>query len=325
MKKLAVLSRYKENDVFWPEYLQKNGYDILIFNKFAGENLLPNVGRESHTFIHYIINNYDNLPDEILFSQFSPMDHFNNSCCNIYNNPNKYRGILYIDYFLHSYLYDFIGIRPTDYESKIRNRYIDWYKFYNNFFEECNYEFLSKVVAAGCTINGVFRTTKYAILKNNINLYKKAIKLLEYSIDPYEGYCFERIWKFLFTKYGDIDNNKYNIFNNRLFLFGTPSNKTTGRHQQVKNGAYGHIKLSEDGTITTNKISYYSNYNESFWRISDHNLHIFSADGCLTSKYDISKYDISNIDDSIFQGDFYTHKGISNKHFWLKPILFKQK
>lgn len=323
MKKLAVLSRYKESNTFWAEYLKKIGYGILIFNKFAGDNLLPNVGRESHTFMYYIVNNYDSLPDEILFSQFDPMDHFRTSCSNVYNHPRGYSGMAHTDYFLYSHLYDFIGIRPTDYEKRIRQRHIDWYKFYNNLFGQCNYEFLTKVLAAGCTLNGIFRTTKYAILNNHINLYKKAINLLEYSVDPYEGYCFERIWKFLLTKYGYIDNDKYNIFKNRIFLFGTPPHKTTGRHQDTKNGAYGHIKLSEDGTITTNKVSYYSNYNESFWKISNDHLYLFSADGCLTSKYDLSKHDISNIDNIIFEGNFYTHEGISDRHFWLKPILFK--
>lgn len=313
MRKTAVLSRYKESNNIWHKYLEDMEYEILVYNKFSGNNLLPNIGRESHTFLRYIIDNYDKLPDEVLFSQYDPRDHFNEKYIYDYKNKDS------MNYFLYSNLYDFIGIRPTDYELVIRGRYIDWYKFCNNLFNKNDYSFLSKIIATGCTINGIFRVTKNAILNNSIDLYKKGIKLLEHSIDPYEGYCFERIWKFLFTKYGYIDNNKYDIFKNRIFLFGTPSHKTKGRHQAVKGGAYGHIKLSDDGTITSN-ISYYSNYNESFWRINNDFLYIFSADGCVTSKYNLLK--ITNLDKDIIIGDLYNHNLISLEHFWLKPILF---
>ena len=77
MKKLAVLSRFREVSSHFKDIVSESGYDTLVFEKHdQGENSLPNVGRESHTFLHYIIENYNNLPDEILFSQYDPMDHF---------------------------------------------------------------------------------------------------------------------------------------------------------------------------------------------------------------------------------------------------------
>lgn len=39
---------------------------------------LPNIGREGHTYFHHIINNYENLPDILIFLPGSAMDeHYN--------------------------------------------------------------------------------------------------------------------------------------------------------------------------------------------------------------------------------------------------------
>jgi hypothetical protein len=35
----------------------------------------PIFGRESDSYLHYIINNYDNLPDYVIFTQADPFDH----------------------------------------------------------------------------------------------------------------------------------------------------------------------------------------------------------------------------------------------------------
>ena len=51
---------------------------VKIYNNLgkAHLNYLPNVGRESQTYFHHIINFYDNLPDIITFAQGCPKDHF---------------------------------------------------------------------------------------------------------------------------------------------------------------------------------------------------------------------------------------------------------
>jgi hypothetical protein len=38
-------------------------------------DLLPNVGREAHTYLHYLITRYDSLPDYVGFCQGNPFDH----------------------------------------------------------------------------------------------------------------------------------------------------------------------------------------------------------------------------------------------------------
>jgi hypothetical protein len=72
----VIIAKYDE-DISWTSKLN---YDYTIYNKKESEKHLynknlPNVGRESHTFISYIIDNYDNLPDYVAFIQGNPFDH----------------------------------------------------------------------------------------------------------------------------------------------------------------------------------------------------------------------------------------------------------
>ncbi len=71
-----VISRYNES-LDWLKQLNINftiynkGRDDINFNYINA----PNQGREADTYIRYIIDNYDNLPEIIIFSQGYPFDH----------------------------------------------------------------------------------------------------------------------------------------------------------------------------------------------------------------------------------------------------------
>jgi len=69
MKELVV-AKYKENT----EWLSKVGEDweVTVYDK---EEDLPNIGRESHTFVYHICLNYTNLADVTVFSQGKYIDH----------------------------------------------------------------------------------------------------------------------------------------------------------------------------------------------------------------------------------------------------------
>jgi hypothetical protein len=76
MKNLTiVVSRYKE-DVAWVKELSDldRRISVKIYNKHNGENALPNVGREGHTYVTHIVENYDSL-DDTIFLQGNPFDH----------------------------------------------------------------------------------------------------------------------------------------------------------------------------------------------------------------------------------------------------------
>jgi hypothetical protein len=74
--KHIVLVRYKEdrdrliNKLKYPSTVYCTGPDPV-----EGEISIPNIGLESYGFLHYIVNNYDNLPEFTIFSQGDPDPH----------------------------------------------------------------------------------------------------------------------------------------------------------------------------------------------------------------------------------------------------------
>ena len=69
-----IIARYNENLEWLSKYKE---FKIIIYNK--GNNCdfdeaskvinLPNIGRESHTWLHHIVSNYDQLDDVNIFLQ----------------------------------------------------------------------------------------------------------------------------------------------------------------------------------------------------------------------------------------------------------------
>ncbi len=80
-----VIAKYKE-DVSWLKHLP---YKFVLYDKDDGEDCckkkyqpycpesikLQNVGREAHTYLTYIIDNYKNLPNFVAFMQADPFDY----------------------------------------------------------------------------------------------------------------------------------------------------------------------------------------------------------------------------------------------------------
>jgi hypothetical protein len=67
-----VVARYNE-DIEWLDSYPFNKFPIVIYEKGSKHSTkhrtikLPNVGRDYHSYLTYIITNYDNLPDVVLF------------------------------------------------------------------------------------------------------------------------------------------------------------------------------------------------------------------------------------------------------------------
>jgi hypothetical protein len=79
----VVISRFNE-DISWSygithkKYLYNKGNDIDLSDNSISPyiiEVLPNVGRESQTYLHHIVKNYDNLDEFTFFLQGDPSDH----------------------------------------------------------------------------------------------------------------------------------------------------------------------------------------------------------------------------------------------------------
>jgi hypothetical protein len=80
MKTEIVVARYNEN-LDWLKKIKKSkDLKITVYNKGKDDIdipfiQLPNIGRESHTYLYHIINNYDNLADQTIFCQGDSIFH----------------------------------------------------------------------------------------------------------------------------------------------------------------------------------------------------------------------------------------------------------
>ena len=306
MNKVAVLSKFRERDASYSKLLQSSGYNIMLYNKDKGENLLPNVGREGHTYLHYIIENYNNLPDEILFSQYDGMPHF--------------KTVVNVEKFLEKPIYDFLCIGPTDYDRRVKHREIKWLDIYRDIYQWPRMTAHYFVPTGTCRF-GIFRVTKEAILSNKKDFYKRCILHLNQGTNPPEGFFFERAWKYIFTNYGFCPQQYYYI-RNSIWLFGDKEIEKRGSHKR-KDGAYGHVKFYGDGNISSAGTGMYSHARESHWTINGEHLYILADDGELTSKFKVEHVDVINqpsikglVGDKYFGGKVAKDALFLNKAMW---------
>lgn len=184
MKFEIVISHYKEN-LNWVSSLPKS-LDVKIYNKFEGENLLPNVGRESHTYLTHIIENYENLSDITVFVQGNPYEH------------SKNFDQLIVDENLLNKNYSYVGLSDgvitcdENGRPHCGERHLPLGKLYEWIFNKSSPEVFM------CNSAGQFRVTKEAIRQNPIEVYTRALQSVSYDVNPIEGFCLERMWLTIF-------------------------------------------------------------------------------------------------------------------------------
>jgi len=160
---MLVIAKYKE-DISW-----SNGLDRKVYDKSNG---IPNIGRESETYIRYILEHYDNLPNVISFCQGNPFDHVPN-----YLDVYKEIGFWGKDHITY---HDSDPHHPTSLPVRAFAEKLDIILPDDWFFQ------------AGAN----FTLSREIILKHNIDFYKKINKLInEYELAPW---ALERLWVHIF-------------------------------------------------------------------------------------------------------------------------------
>lgn len=197
-----VVARYNENI----EWLTPELHNCIIYNKgeplHMNEIQLPNVGRESETYLRYIITNYHALPDIVVFTQARISDHKGSDDVNylirIKNEANQYKkSTNYITHYQsehYSYwdkewnLIQGEYYLPDNYKTKML--FIDW--FIANIGE---FPTPIKIYA-----NGIFAVKKEQILNKPIEYYQKLLLEVNHHINPSEGHFLERSWYYIFER-----------------------------------------------------------------------------------------------------------------------------
>ena len=204
-----VVARYNE-DIGWFKHEMDN---CIIYNKgvplnIQNEVLINNLGRESETYLQYIIANYDTLPDVVVFTQARISDHVK------VHDKLGWLISLKNEALIHSTSQNFLV-----HDDKVKTRNLDWDKDWNlrhgKYYLQDNYKnnqplifidwFTQHIGPNYSTptkiyVNGLFAVKKELILANPIEYYKRLILELNHHINSTEGHFFERSWYYIFNK-----------------------------------------------------------------------------------------------------------------------------
>jgi len=178
-----VVARYLE-DVTWTEQFN----NVVIYNKGqrldVAHRLLPNVGREGHTYYTHICKNYHDLDDYTIFLQGNPFDH----SAHIVDQIHAFTASPQGDFLFLSDNVLQCNLKGCDHHAKIP--LIDVYeRLFGVRKEELNFEF-----GAGAQ----FIVSKKQILARPLSFYTKIVSMLATSNNPSEGYVIERFHKLIF-------------------------------------------------------------------------------------------------------------------------------
>ena len=199
-----IVARYNENI----EWLNSEMANCIIYNKgnklnIENEILLENLGRESETYLHYIISNYDNLPDVVVFSQARISDHIGSDNINfliqLKNSAlceSKSQNFMTHNDTGNSIHWDKSwNLRSDGYYLKNNYKNNTPITFFEWFKNNINKNYPNPINIYAC---GILAVKKEKIINKPIEYYKKLILEVNHHINSTEGHFFERSWYYIF-------------------------------------------------------------------------------------------------------------------------------
>jgi len=238
MKTELVIARYNE-DLSWLKKLPKS-IKITIYNK-GNDDIeypfikLPNVGRESHTYLYHIIENYDKLADQTIFCQGDSIFH-SPGFLNLIKNRKLFEPVQPLSAFYwpegEKPYYFYNPPKPLLDETKnlwikgspVHVEYLDnnFVTKYPYFYSQYHYAKLVKLVKYYYNIDNVFKFLVERLRLKNVDLddlfpicyaglfaVNKEV-ILENSIDFYNNIMSMLLYDF---RYNVRYSNNYTIIN----------------------------------------------------------------------------------------------------------------
>jgi hypothetical protein len=187
-----VVAKYKE-DLSWLNQIVATFPDttVTVYDKsgttpptcWPGALPLPNVGRESHTYLTHVIENYDNLADFTTFLQGNPLDHctMDNVRQLMLEKTRVFTPICYCYFPSNTKIGLNVGWETDDSGGTIADW---WHKVFGTPFSGHT---------KACFF-GQFTVSRECVLRRPIDFYKNAILTVNKSSNPEEGHFFERTW-----------------------------------------------------------------------------------------------------------------------------------
>ena len=201
-----IVARYKEN-ISWLQSLPDT-HHVHVYNKFYQDiNCLPNVGRESHTYLHHIIQNYNNLSQYNIFCQGNPIEHCPNFIHILSSDFKKEANQLSDGFYSLSAIVKEGPYANVDYRHPcgLPMFYLLQLMFDINMGPKDTYQTM---------YGGQFIVEKSNILFRPIAFYKMLYTILSFDTNPIEGFFMERLWPFIFNKNVRLSNKFIYLMNN---------------------------------------------------------------------------------------------------------------
>lgn len=236
-----VVSKYKESEskLSWLDQLSSFDYsekpkEIVkkIYDKSKNADI-PNIGREAHTYIHHILNHYEEIKENpegiIFFTQADPWDHIYDTYKEYFVTHKKF--IYNINPRSKTFKIDFISacceeaekegisksianshldIVPPKFQPKFTFRILEWplgTKLTPNLQNECFGKWFEKCVHHPFQHNmtwflgGIFAVRNDIILSRPRSFYESLIlEFRDNSPNPEVAHFFERSWFYVFQK-----------------------------------------------------------------------------------------------------------------------------
>jgi hypothetical protein len=212
-----VIARYNE-DLEWIKEEPFNRHPIIVYNKsdnydFSKTNItqiinLPNIGRETHSYLYHIVKNYDNLKDVTIFLPGSAelpnkfersknvvktVEETNNTVFSCSNEDNFVENNY--NFEIENNLSSHANNKKINDDATIKlseNR--PFGKWYNSVFtnEEKN---------TCISWNSILAVSRKNILQKPKSYYEKLMKEVDEHQNPEAGHYLERSWYAVFYPY----------------------------------------------------------------------------------------------------------------------------
>lgn len=197
-----VVARYKENPSVFEPF---NGI-TTIYNKgskILGKckiEVLPNVGRESHTYLHHVIKNYNSLANKTLFTQgemsrthnpYSIEQYLFTDQCRVINLCNRGETFCNQTWGFLKHVSHWKKEYDSGHMRKTKLTMGDWIK---------------KVLKMQLPLKEMFQFSHGAIFSVDSSIirsrskqyYETIIKHVDDHVNPEEGHYMERSWNYIF-------------------------------------------------------------------------------------------------------------------------------
>lgn len=194
-----VIAHYNEN-LNWISQLDLNYINqIWVYTKSSFNDQyisLPNIGRESHTYLYHIVNHYNSLPENIIFLQGDPFNHHESIKPNTIEDINYW--LSYIQYnnsTPNSYY--------NNYDRFLHNGKIsDWADQSVDSTGYTIYNWIEKYLLSSSKSGNIYWSAQFGvksskILNRDLNFYKILLEQHNH-IHPEVSHFLERTWGIIF-------------------------------------------------------------------------------------------------------------------------------